>query len=99
MCWVPNIYYHHTLTNNHLHCVYAVSCSDGNKLSLICEIIHNIWNTIGKVFLSEEQKDSLDTDHLVDLKQKVHVPHIEHDMALLLLCLQQKLNHTVANHH
>ena len=73
--------------------VFAVSSSDGNKLSLLCEIIHNIWHTVGKV--SEESqnvKDTLNSDQLVDSKQKVHIPHIEHDIALLLLCLQQKLN-------
>ena len=71
--------------------IFAVCCSDGNKLSLLCEIVHNIWNTVGKV--SEESKeDTLNGDQLVDSKQKVHVPHIEHDMALLLMCLQQKLS-------
>ena len=36
--------------------------------------------------------DTLDSDQLIDLKQKVHIPHVEHDIAMLLICLQQKLN-------
>ena len=64
-------------------------------MSLICEIVHNIWTTVGKVLVSDEPlkaKDTLDSDQLIDVKQKVHIPYIEHDIALLLLCLQQKLS-------
>ena len=68
------------------------SCSDSNKLTLICEIVQNIWTAVGKVLVPEEphnMKDSPNSNQLVDNKQKIHIPHIEHDMALLLLCLQQ----------
>lgn len=64
-------------------------------MSLVCEIVHNIWTTVGKVSMSDEPlnvKDTLDSDQLIDLKQKVHIPHVEHDIAMLLICLQQKLN-------
>ena len=64
-------------------------------MSLVCEIVHNIWTTVGKVSMSDEPlnvKDTLDSDQLIDLKQKVHIPHVEHDIAMLLMCLQQKLN-------
>ena len=76
--------------------MYLLFSSDGNKLSIICEVVENIWNTVGKVSsISQESKGSKETpdsDQLIASKQKVHIPHIEHDMALLLLCLQQKLN-------
>ena len=64
-------------------------------MSLVCEIVRNIWTTVGKVSMSDEPlnvKDTLDSDQLIDLKQKVHIPHVEHDIAMLLMCLQQKLN-------
>ena len=73
---------------------FAVCCSDSNKLSLLCEIIHNIWSTVGRIPEGSQgiKEDTVNSDQLVDSKQKVHIPHIEHDMALLLLCLQQRLD-------
>lgn len=77
------------------HLVFSFFCSDGNKVSLVCEIVHNVWTTVGKVLVCDEPlnvKDALDSDQLIDVKQRVHIPHIEHDIALLLLRLQQKLS-------
>ncbi|XP_065899031.1 nucleolar pre-ribosomal-associated protein 1-like isoform X3 [Dysidea avara] len=71
------------------------STSDSNKISMVCNIVKNLWSTVGSAassFSSFAENETADTiDDPSTSRPCVHIPHIEREMSLLLSRLLLKM--------
>ena len=74
------------LSNLFLAISVILSCSDPNKITVVCSLVKTLWSTVRSVTKAANATDSTPAS-----KPCVHIPHIEQEMSLLLSCLLQKV--------